>query len=227
MKWDHVTARRSLVTPPQGPAPVSQRTLLRQAPKVRAVCGSPARTDLRGGTSARAFPTATSVSAQTTRTIASTGIARRQYKRLWVSNSGRSAPCLASPPSDLGEKQVSGAPHNYSHRLGMRTVRRAKSLMGRSHRLTPARRSAGRAISARVRTTHGSVQEQRPSRTISRSIAVASRGRSTARRRTVLCKTSKTQLSTGATSIGPKPLRQRSSALRARAIVGLAFSPIP
>jgi len=34
-------------------------TLLRQAPEVRAVCGSSARTDLRGGPPARAVPTAT------------------------------------------------------------------------------------------------------------------------------------------------------------------------
>ena len=49
----------SLVSPGSGPAPVSERTLLRQAPEVGAVCGNSARTDLRGGTPARAFPTAT------------------------------------------------------------------------------------------------------------------------------------------------------------------------
>ena len=53
-------ARRSLDSPPQGPAPLSERTLLRQTPEVRAVCGNSARTDLRGGTPERAFPTATS-----------------------------------------------------------------------------------------------------------------------------------------------------------------------
>src|SRR5262249_14238654 len=52
-------ARRSLATPSQGPAPVPERAFLRQTPEVRAVCGSSARTDLRGGTPARAFPTAT------------------------------------------------------------------------------------------------------------------------------------------------------------------------
>src|SRR5262249_12430827 len=58
-------ARRSLVTPSQDPAPVPERAFLRQAPEVGAVCGSSARTDLRGGTPARAFPTATGVKSKT------------------------------------------------------------------------------------------------------------------------------------------------------------------
>jgi hypothetical protein len=49
-----------MATQTQGPAPLSKHAVLRQAPKVGAVCGNSARTDLRGGTPARAFPTATS-----------------------------------------------------------------------------------------------------------------------------------------------------------------------
>ena len=52
-------ARRSLDSQGPDPAPVPERPLLRQAPEVRAVCGNSARTDLRGGTPARAVPTAT------------------------------------------------------------------------------------------------------------------------------------------------------------------------
>ena len=55
-------ARRSLDTSTQDPASVSERAVLRQTPEVRAVCGNSARTDLRGGTPARAFPTATPIS---------------------------------------------------------------------------------------------------------------------------------------------------------------------
>jgi hypothetical protein len=53
------TARRSMATQTQWLAPVSQRPLLRQTPQVGAVCEGFARTDLRGGTSARAFHPAT------------------------------------------------------------------------------------------------------------------------------------------------------------------------
>ena len=40
---------RSLATNPQGPASLSQPTLLRQTPEIGAVCGNSARTDLCGG----------------------------------------------------------------------------------------------------------------------------------------------------------------------------------
>src|SRR5262245_45740128 len=43
----------------QDPASASERSLLRQAPEVRTVCGSSARTDLRGEPPERAVPTAT------------------------------------------------------------------------------------------------------------------------------------------------------------------------
>ena len=53
------TARRSLDSSTQDHAPVPERAFRRQTPEVRAVCGNSARTDLCGGTPARAFPTAT------------------------------------------------------------------------------------------------------------------------------------------------------------------------
>src|SRR5271157_5163292 len=56
------SARRSLDPQGPGPAPMPERSLLRQAPEVGAVCGNSARTDLRGATPARAFPTATLLS---------------------------------------------------------------------------------------------------------------------------------------------------------------------
>src|SRR5262249_40558663 len=46
----------------QDPAPVSQRAVCKSTSKVRAVCGSAARTDLCGGRSAMAVPTAITVS---------------------------------------------------------------------------------------------------------------------------------------------------------------------
>src|SRR5262249_34764033 len=51
--------RGSLHPQAQDPASASERSLLRQTPEVRAVCGSSARTDLRGGPPKRAVPTAT------------------------------------------------------------------------------------------------------------------------------------------------------------------------
>jgi hypothetical protein len=44
---------------PASPASSSERSVLRQAPEVRAVCGSAARTDPRGGLGATPVPTAT------------------------------------------------------------------------------------------------------------------------------------------------------------------------
>src|SRR5262249_55263332 len=80
---------RSLYPQAQDPASTSERSLLRQAPEVRAVCGSSARTDLRGGPPARAVPTATALRAP-----------RRQSSRL-----GR-APLAAGSRGGMGRARV-------------------------------------------------------------------------------------------------------------------------
>src|SRR5271167_4183006 len=51
-------ARRRLAPQTQNPSSLAPRALRRQTPKVGAVCGKAARTDLCGGTGATRFPTA-------------------------------------------------------------------------------------------------------------------------------------------------------------------------
>src|SRR5208282_258011 len=51
-------ARRRLTPQTQNPSSLAPRALRRQTPKVGAVCGKAARTDLCGGTGATRFPTA-------------------------------------------------------------------------------------------------------------------------------------------------------------------------
>src|SRR5262245_1011329 len=83
------TARRSLDPATQDPASLSGRTLRRQTPEVGAVCGNSARTDLRGGTPARAFPTATVVGQFELTHYPPETSAMKPATKCWISAGGR------------------------------------------------------------------------------------------------------------------------------------------
>src|SRR5271169_7186376 len=75
-------ARRRLAPQTQNPSSLAPRALRRQTPKVGAVCGKAARTDLCGGTGATRFPTAiTNMSREVL-------VASRPDACVWQSNIG-------------------------------------------------------------------------------------------------------------------------------------------
>ena len=93
-------AQHAVDTPDPHRAPIPAGALRRHAPKVGAQCGSPARSDLRGGPPARAVPTATRIGS---RRPAQRAAARLPRRALPLGGRARRSPGL-SPPQPLISK---------------------------------------------------------------------------------------------------------------------------